>query len=780
MSRNSGYGEWVVRFRWPIIIATILMVLSAASGARLLEFSSNYRVYFSADNPQLNAFESMQDTYVKNDNVMIGIVPKDGNAFSRETLAFVEEVTKAAWQIPFSTRVESITNFQHTWANEDELVVEDLFQNSASLSDAEIKEREAIALAEPLLRNRLITDAKDITAVNVTINLPEKSLKEAPETVAFLRAMEADFKQKYPDFEIYLTGVVFINNAFFEAAQGDMTTLVPLMYLMVIGVMWAALRSIKGTLATFLVILFSLMTAMGLAGWTGIRLTPASANAPVIILTLAVADSIHFLSTMFHEMRQGKSKRAAIVESLVKNQRPIFITSVTTAIGFLTLNFSDSPPFKDLGNIVAMGVMAAFVYSLTFLPALMAVMPVKVRPGSKTREVWFDRLANFVIDYRRSLFWGMLALAAILISQIPRIDIDEKFNQYFDDRYQFRVDTDLMMKHRLNGFESIEYSLKSGESGGINNPEYLAKVDEFAQWFRQQPKVLYVGTITDTMKRLNKNMHADDEAYYKLPEDRELAAQYLLLYEMSLPFGLDLNNQINIDKSSTRFTVLLETLSTSEVMALERRVQVWQKENMPPEMRTPGASPLIMFSHIAMRNVQSMVLGMPIALLLISGILVWALRSFKLGAISLAPNLIPVFMTFGMWGFLFQKIGMAVSIVAPVALGIIVDDTVHFMIKYRYARRELGKNSQEAVRYSFHTVGNALWTTSLILVMGFGVLSFSGFTMNSHMGMMTTISIIMALLVDFFFLPVLLMMFDGKKEEGEKFLADPVREGASG
>jgi len=123
---------------------------------------------------------------------------------------------------------------------------------------------------------------------------------------------------------------------------------------------------------------------------------------------------------------------------------------------------------------------------------------------------------------------------------------------------------------------------------------------------------------------------------------------------------------------------------------------------------------------------------------------------------------------------------MAVSIVAPVALGIIVDDTVHFMNKYRYARRELGKNSQEAVRYSFHTVGNALWTTSLILVMGFGVLSFSGFTMNSHMGMMTTISIIMALLVDFFFLPVLLMMFDGKKEEGEKILADPVREGASG
>lgn len=779
MGFSSGYGEWVCRFRWPIIISTILVVLAAASGGRFLQFSSNYRVYFSKDNPQLNAFESMQDTYVKNDNVMIGIVPKSGKIFTRETLAFVEEVTKAAWQIPYSTRVDSITNFQHTWAYEDDLVVEDLFEDSASLSDAELKKREAIALAEPALLNRLITGAKDITAVNVTINLPEKSLKEVPETVAFLRAMEEDFKKKYPDYEIYLTGVVFINNAFFEASQGDMKTLVPLMYLMVIVVMWVALRSFKGTLATFVVILFSLMTAMGLAGWTGIRLTPASANAPVIILTLAVADSIHFLSTMFHEMRLGKSKREAIVESLLINQRPIFITSVTTAIGFLTLNFSDSPPFKDLGNIVAMGVMAAYVYSMTFLPALMAVMPVKVKPGSQAREIWCDRIADFVISNRRSLFWGMLAAALLLITQITRIDIDEKFNKYFDDRYQFRVDTDLMIKYRLNGFESIEYSLSAGESGGINNPAYLAKVDEFAQWYRRQPKVLFVGTLTDTMKRLNKNMHWDDESYYKLPQERELAAQYLLLYEMSLPFGLDLNNQINIDKSSIRFTVLLENLSTSEVMALERRVQVWQSENMPAEMRTPGASPLIMFSHIAMRNIQSMFVGMPVALLLISGILVWALRSLKLGAISLVPNLIPVFMTFGMWGFLFQKIGMAVSIVAPVALGIIVDDTVHFMNKYQHARRKLGKTSEEAVRYSFHTVGTALWMTSLILVMGFGVLSFSGFTMNAHMGMMTTIAIIMALVVDFFFLPVLLMMLDGKVKE-KNVRIHSAREGAVG
>jgi len=274
-------------------------------------------------------------------------------------------------------------------------------------------------------------------------------------------------------------------------------------------------------------------------------------------------------------------------------------------------------------------------------------------------------------------------------------------------------------------------------------------------------------------------MHGDDESYYVLPQERELAAQYLLLYELSLPFGLDLNNQINIDKSSTRFSVLLENLSTKDVMALEKKVEAWQEENMPEEMRATGASPLIMFSHIAMRNVKSMMGGMLVALLLISGILIWALRSFRLGLISLAPNLIPVFMTFGIWGLLFQNIGMAISIVAPVALGIIVDDTVHFMNKFQHARRDLGKNAEEAVRYSFHTVGTALWMTSLILVMGFGVLSFSGFTMNSHMGLMTTIAIVAALVVDFLFLPVLLMKMENHADEKEMALS-PARERTAG
>jgi hypothetical protein len=393
---------------------------------------------------------------------------------------------------------------------------------------------------------------------------------------------------------------------------------------------------------------------------------------------------------------------------------------------------------------------------------MIAVLPLRVKAVSSSRKGLIETLGDWVIRNRKSLFWGMMGAIILLSVQIPRIELNEKFNEYFDTRYQFRIDNDYVIDH-LTGFESIEYSLKAGESGGVSNPAYLKKLDEFAEWYRKQPGVMYVGTLTDTMKRLNKNMHGDDEAFYRLPEERDLSAQYLLLYELSLPFGLDLNNQINIDKSSTRFTVILESVSTQTALSLEASAQEWLQKNAPPEMASHGASPLIMFSHIAKRNIDSMMTGTLLALLLISAILVGVLKSFKLGGISTVPNLAPVFMTFGIWALFVGHIGLAVSVVAPVALGIIVDDTVHFLSKYRRARQELGKGAEEAVRYSFHTVGTALFLTSIILVCGFFVLTFSGFRMNVNLGFMTTLAILCALIADFLFLPTLLMKFSGEK-----------------
>jgi len=757
----KSYAEWLIRWRYLVMIATVILVAAAASGARFLTFKTDYRVFFSDDNPQMLAFEQLQNTYTKTDNVLFILAPKDKTVFKPGTLAAVAHLTEASWQMPYSLRVDSLTNYQHTEADGDDLIVADLVPDPSELDDATLERIETIAVNEPLLVHRLISPDGQVTGVNVTIQLPDNGNgQEVPEITAFARDLAEKVKAENPDMDVYLTGMVIMNNSFPEVSIHDQQTLVPIMFAVVLLTLVLLLHSFTATIGTFLVIIFTILSAMGLAGWLGIALTPPSASSPTVILTLAVADCVHVLVTLLYSMRRGLDKTSAIVESIRINMQPIFLTSLTTVIGFLSLNFSDAPPFGDLGNIVAMGVTIAFILSVTFLPAFMHLLPVRVKPHTERSTLMVDRFANFVVARRNFLFWGMGIIVLTLVSLIPRNELNDEFVKYFDESVDFRTATEFATEN-LTGIYTIDYSLGTGENGGINEPEFLHDVERFSNWYRDQPGVLHVNTLTDIMSRLNKNMHGDDEAWHRLPDSRELAAQYLLLYEMSLPYGLDLNNQIDINKSATRVTVTMESVSSNELLEMENRAQGWLHENAP-YMKSGGASPSVMFAYIGQRNIRSMLLGASVALVLISLILIFALRSLKIGLISLIPNLAPTAMGFGLWGLLYGQVGLGLSVVAGLTLGIVVDDTVHFLSKYLRARREQGLSSEDAVRYAFHTVGIALLVTTLVLIAGFMVLHQSAFKLNSDMGLLTAITIGLALIADFIFLPPLLMKLDKK------------------
>jgi hypothetical protein len=759
-SYTERYSQYVVNHPWLMLLTSLLLVLAAASGGRFIEFTNDYRVFFSDDNPELLAFEQMQDTYTKTDNVLFVIAPKDGKVFSNKTLQMVEEITEASWQIPYSTRVDSISNYQHTEALEDDLLVEDLVIDAASLDDSQIEKIKSVAMNEPLLVGKLISSQAHVTGVNTRVELPGKALTEVPEVANYAREIAAQFREAYPDHDIYITGLAMMNNAFGESSQQDMQSLVPLMFLVIIISLGILLRSFSATFAVVVMILSTILFAMGIFGWLGWKLTPPSASAPTIIMTMAVADTVHLLVTFLHNLRQGQDRKQAMQGSLRINLQPIFITSITTAIGFLTMNFSDVPPFHDLGNTVAIGVMFAFALSITALPALMMILPIKAKQQAQSELTLMNGLAEFVIANRKTLLVVMGLFAVTAIAFLPNNKLDDQFVEYFDTSVDFRNDTDFASEN-LSGIYTMQYSLQAKESGGISEPAFLKQAAQFAEWLRTQPEVMHVQSITDTFKRLNKNMHADDPAYYKLPESRDLAAQYLLLYELSLPYGLDLNDQIDIDKSQTRITITLQNLHTEEVLEIERRVSGWLTENTNLEFIV--GDPNLMFAHIGKRNVSSMLVGTSLALILISFILVFALRSGRLGLISLAPNLIPAGMAFGFWGIAVGQVGMSLSVVAGMTLGIVVDDTVHFLSKYLRARRENNMDEIEAVRYAFNTVGVALWVTSFVLVAGFIILAQSHFSINSDMGAMAAITIGVALVMDFLFLPPLLMKLEGKK-----------------
>ncbi len=758
-----------VEQRWWVLLLSLVAVVSMGWGASTLKFNSDYRIFFSDDNPQLQAYEALQNTFTKDKGVLMVFAPKDGQVFSRQTLALIDEATELGWQVPYSRRVNSLSNFQYTHAEGDDLIVENLVKDPGSLSDGDLQRIRAIALAEPELVNRLVSPDGHYTGINITTQLPEiHPDKEVPEVAHHMRALRDQLQAKYPQVDIYLAGSVMMDNAFPEASAADSSLLMPLMFVIILAVLWLMLHSIVAMAMTMLVVVFAIVSAMGLAGWLGIELTTPSASAPLIILTVTVADCVHLFVSYFHELKKGKDKYQAMKESLRINAQPIFLTSLTTAVGFLSLNFSDSPPFHDLGNIAAMGVAFGYLFSMLFLPAATVILPATAGQRRDARgSEGMRRLGEFVVERRNLLFWGMLALMLVLTAFIPANTLNDNSMEYFGKRLEFRQAADFAQDH-LTGMYQIEYSLKAGDSGGVAEPEYLRKVEAFAQWYRQQPEVLHVGEVSRVFKRLNKNMHADDEAWYRLPDSRELAAQYLLLYEMSLPMGLDLNNQINVDKSISRMTVTLKHISANQVLEIEERAQAWLAANMPG-LASEGASPNIMFAHITYANIRGMLYGTTTALVLISLILVVALRSVKIGLISMVPNLMPLAMAFGMWGLLVGQIGLAASAISAIVLGIVVDDTVHFLSKYLRARREQNMQPVAAVRYAFTTVGTALWVTSLVLVAGFLILALSTFQINAQIGVLTAIAIGLALLADFFFLPPLLMRIDKGEEYAQTF-----------
>lgn len=748
----------LVKWRWLLAFLSLVMVGLLASGASKISFATDYEVWFSKDNPQFQNFISLQKTYDKSDNVIFILAPKDGNVYTQKTLSSIEWLTKKSWGIPYSTRVDSLSNFQYSYAEGDDLVVTDLFTQGNNLLENEIHKIKQIAFKEPSLIHRIISEDSAVTAVNVTINLPKNNPQGSPTVTAFARELVKELKILNPDLDIYLTGLVVMDNAFMEASMKDMGSLTLIMFGLILFGLLLLLRSISGTLSVIIVIGLSVVATMGFSGLLGVKLTPVSANAPTIIMTIVVANAVHILVTMLQNMRNGLGKHEAMVDSLHVNLQPIMLATVSTVIGFLAMHFSDVPPFHDLGNMVGMGVMLSFFLSIGLLPCLLMLLPMWVKKTENNNNRYMMRLSEFVIRKKHQIFWFITGISIVLFSLIPINIINDNVWEYFDKSVAFRIDTEFASEH-LTGPYYLEFSLQSNKSGDINEPQYLKTIEKFSDWLKKQPEVIHVNSISDILKRLNKNMHADNENWYRLPESRELAAQYLLLYEMSLPYGLDLTNQINVDKSSTRVVASLHNLSNNAMIAFHDRSEQWLSEHAANyELR--AGSPMFMFSHISIRTVHQMVGGVAFALFLISMLIIFSLRSFKIGLISLIPNLVPPAMAFGVWALLIGEVGFALAVGLGMTIGIIVDDTVHFLSKYLRARREKGLNAEDAVRYAFSTVGSALIITTTVLVAGFSVLAFSTFKSNFDLGLITSLTIGIALAVDFLFLPCLLMMFD--------------------
>lgn len=762
-SRIETFFAKISQHKYKTAIVALLLCMGIASGVSNIAFKNNYRIFFNKSNPDLQAFEKFQQVYTKTDNLVIIVHNKDG-IFNANTVSLIKEITENSWQLPFSTRVDSVTNYQYSYSEEDDLIVEDLVEEDPfEMSAEDLARKKEIALKEEIIVDRILSPDATTTGILVTFSMDDEDPTAVQKIMKDAREMVANLEYDKSQIEIRMSGIVAMNNSFTEMAMKDGATIIPIMFLFIVITMIVVTRTLSGAFATTIISLLSIICALGIAGLVGINLSPPSASAPNVILTVAIADCMHIVIVMITYMKKGMSKIEAIRASMKTNFLPIFLTSLTTAIGFFSLNLAEVPPFRDLGNIVGFGVVMAFLLSTTLLPALLAILPIRVKKTQVAKSVspFSAKIGNFVTINKKFIIVKSVAILLIAGFLTMQIDLNDEFVKYFGKSVEFRQDTDFMTEN-LTGIYQAEYSVESLGAEGVSAPEYLANLEKFEEWLRDQPEIFQTNSIIMIMKRLNKNMHGDNESYYKIPQDKNLASQYLLLYEMSLPYGLDLTDRININKSSSRLSLIFKEISTKDMRAFFARAQDWQMKNLPEYMVSKPTGPNVMFAYISDRNIKGMIKSSAVATLIVSLIISIAFKSVRIGLISLIPNIAPIILAMGVWSLLVGQVNMAISTIFTMVFGIVVDDTIHIMSKFYYARRTLGKNIHDSIQYTFEIAGKAILGTTIVLVVGFGILGMSTFVINKNMGILAAISIFMAFFFDIFVLPALLSL--GRKD----------------
>lgn len=598
-----------VNHPWKTVFFSFLVVAFIASFMRFVAPSVSYKDMLGADHQKLIDYETIQNEYTNDDNLLVLIQDVSGNPFNAKTLSAIEELTQVLWQTPYSIRVDSITNFQHSEAEGDELRVADLVEQAADKDANAVREVREIALAEPLLLNRAVNLAGNVLAINVSFAFPNQSAQEKLDAVGFVYQQLDNLLGQRPDLIGHVSGLVALDATVMQVSQKETGLFLGLVLLSVILLMSLLLRSWKPIAVSVVIFIFSIISGVAFSGMMGWKLTPFTASVPMVILIIAVADCTHLITSFLFAMRSGADKFSAVASALQKNFKPIAITSITTALGFLTLNLSASQGINALGNQVAFGVMVAFFLSVTLLPAALVLLPFKSggKPSSLSLEKYSGRFVDSLYRFR----FGVLLTTVIVVGTLGWTATLNEFNDniptYFSKSLPWRQANDFA-EEQFGGAYTFSYSIQVNDSVAVSDPDFLAGVEMFVEWLRQQPEVVYVNSVTDTMKKLNRNMHSEDTAFYRLPENRELAAQYLLLYEMSLPFGLDLNNQVNLDKTATRVLVTFKTLSTKEVLAMEKRISNWLEQNLQ-QGAFLGSGVQLMFAYLLDHDTRALIFG---------------------------------------------------------------------------------------------------------------------------------------------------------------------------
>ena len=757
---NVNYlAETIIRYRPLCIIISLLILAGLAQGLSKINFNPDINAFFPENDTLTTSHLSIEDTYSSMDNAVIGIGVKEGTVFTNEVLSLIEDLTERAWKTPHSLRVDSLSNYSYVSADGDDLYIEPFLEGSSTYDLKTLKEKELIIEEEELAYGAIISKDKKTSLINIVFDPPRKDIEaEYQESLNYVLGFLEEARKNHPEVDLIISGIVYMEYQSPMLLKAQMPKLMPTAILVILLTLFLLLRSLVAVAGSFLVILMSVVSAMGSIGFMSGDIAQPFIMVPILIATLAVADCVHLFTLYFQNLDSSRKSKEAMLESLKLNLQPLFLTSLTTAIGFLSLNLAPVEPLRGIGNGVAVGVFLAFIFTVLLLAPIVSYFNVKQSKNINFQKNIARKLGRFSIKNYKKLLVIVPVISCFLMAFIPLNKTNDNPLEFYSERYTTSAADSKWISQRIGGTFPVSYELNS--QGIVSDPEFLREVDKFSEWLASNKEVLHVSSLSKIMKNLNKTLHGKQEEWNIIPTEPDLSAQYLFFYEMSLPYGLDLTNSISQNKESIKLVASLKELGSLEYREFAKKVENYASQNMPEDMVSIGTGTRPIFAFMSNMLITQLIYALGIGIVLITATIILFFRSLRYGMLTSVTNLLPIGVAFGIWAIVSGEISMLVGIGMGTTLGIIVDFTVHFLSKYLHARRQKNLSAEEAVEYAFETVGFALIITSFSLILGFLVLLQAFFIPIHGFVLFSSIAFLSALIIDLLLFPALLITWD--------------------
>jgi len=743
------------RYVWALI--TLLVGGVVAWGMNYTSIEATFKAILSEDDPYKAEVDKSRSDFPPSTSVLFAF-ETDSDVFNFPALRAMDELTARYTDIEGAVSVGSLMNRRLNSVDAERFDRDYLIPLLDTLTEADLAGLKEQALKDEDLTKRLLSPSGDMALAVVKYKAARDEQAERLTIARSVVALRDELRAKYPEVNIYVLGSVLFELDGYNAQIKDSQTLFPLVVVIGIALLWFCLRSLTYALILFGVAFATIGLTVGTWGWLGIPFNQISSLGPIVVLVIAIAGGIHVVSVYAQGLHENMTRRDAMQHSLLINLQPVSLATITTSMGFFSLNYSSSPGIYGFGNIIALGTWWAYAATLLLLPALIMLLPVNKVPKPLGVQGFIQAVTRLVETRGRALFWGGTVLVAATMAMLPLNNLDFNRYSFVDEDSDFHY-VMTALREKIGNDQSLVYTVDSGEYYGITEPDFLSQVDALSQWVEQQPEATFVTSYTDLLRTLNKSEHDDDPAWEILPEDKLQIIDYLVGYQLIQEIEPNLEPIFNADYSSIRLVVGTSNLSNGQLIDLNDRIDAWLAQNLDPRYRVLHGDNSILFARLDQAITEELAKGFALSFLLITLTLIVGLRSLRYGLLSIMPNLFPATIVFGFWGLFVGELSPYVLMLFSISIGIVVDDSVHILSKYISAMRQ-GKTPQASVRYSLDKAGSAITITTLSLAVGTFILVFSNTFHFQNVALLLTPIIVVALFLDLLFLPPLLTRFD--------------------